>query len=510
MLTQKDRKLLDTYESNWNLFAHEVLGVNLDEDQRAILGAIQTDKRVTVRSGTSRGKDYVAAVAAICFLYLNYPSKVICTAPTGRQVRDIMMSEIATIYRNTKIKLGGELLIDRIKFDKTDNWFLHAFKADDSSQEVWSGYHSPNIMVLVTEASGIPDIMFDAIEGILQNNSRFAIFFNPNRLSGEAYKSIQSSRYTKFKLNDLNAPNVLNWVKYKKGEITKKEYQKRLISGQVDGAWVDDKVKLWCHPISKQEFNIAKHDFVWFGNYYRPDNLFRIKVLGEFPKEDDNTLIPMDWIEAANERYIKFIESGEKITGKKIIGSDIAGEGRDSTVHTKRYLKQDIVTKQLCFGEQGHMQAAGYIKNLKSRIDEVFIDTIGEGAGVYARLAEQKISNVFSAKNSYSAKGLKDITAQLTFQNMRSYIFWAIRDWLNPAFGSTAKLPPDDTLAQELNCIKYEYRSNGKIQITSKEDMKAVLKRSPDRADSLSLTFFPKRFKKGKNKITGKNELGIF
>src|SRR4030067_3468456 len=106
-ISDKDITLFNSYKSDWNKFAREILGVRLDREQRKILSVVQDNKKISVRSGHARGKDYIAAVASLCFLNLNYPSKVINTAPTGRQVVSIMMSEISKIYRNAKFPLGG-------------------------------------------------------------------------------------------------------------------------------------------------------------------------------------------------------------------------------------------------------------------------------------------------------------------------------------------------------------------------------------------------------------------
>jgi hypothetical protein len=74
---------------------------------------------------------------------------------------------------------------------------------------------------------------------------------------------------------------------------------------------------------------------------------------------------------------------------------------------------------------------------------------------------------------------------------MKAYVYWAMRDWLNPFNKNGACLPPDPELAQELTETKWKFMSNGKIQIESKEELKKRLKRSPDKADSLALTFYP-------------------
>jgi hypothetical protein len=74
---------------------------------------------------------------------------------------------------------------------------------------------------------------------------------------------------------------------------------------------------------------------------------------------------------------------------------------------------------------------------------------------------------------------------------MRAYVYWAVRDWLNPINNNQACLPHDPELAQELMETKWKFMSNGKIQIEAKEELRKRLKRSPDKADSLALTFYP-------------------
>ena len=508
-VTKMDRELVKIYQNDWNKFAIDVLDADLDIEQKKILTAVQNNARVSVRSGTARGKDYVSAVAAVCFLYLFSPSKVICTAPTGRQAVDIMMGEIATIIRGAKINLGGRLLVSRISFKGNENWYLEAFKGEDHNLEAWSGIHSDFIMVIMTEASGLSEIIFQTIEGILQNYSRFLIVFNPNRLSGEAYRSTKSKRYVKMVLNDLDAPNVINWLEWKRGKITEEQYKKMKIPGQVDGNWVHDKVTEagWCREITESEVQKEFYDFEWLGKYYRPGNLFRIKVLGQFPEEDEQTLLPMPWIEAAVERWKSWKKNykGKKL-GRKKVGSDIAGDGRDSTIHLLRY--DDLVLKIHQFGQQTHMQASGFIKHLLKPGDTSLIDTIGEGAGVFSRLKELKTANLISVKNSYSSNNLRDITGELKFINMRAYTYWGIRDWMNPQFNSNAMIPDDPEFIQELNEIRYEYRSDGKIVIEAKDLIKSRLGRSPDKSDALALTFAPIRTvnKGGK----GKKALGVF
>jgi hypothetical protein len=129
---------------------------------------------------------------------------------------------------------------------------------------------------------------------------------------------------------------------------------------------------------------------------------------------------------------------------------------------------------------------------IKVKGSTALIDTIGEGAGIYSRCRELK-HNAKSAKFSEGAKGLKDYSGQRTFANIRAYCYWAVRDALNPRYDVQLALPPDDELAQELHETQWKIRSNGDIQIEEKDEIKARLKRSPDKADALALTYYPVR-----------------
>jgi len=498
-------KMYPVWKDDWVKFASDVGGVRLDREQSEILYAIQTGRRISVRSGTARGKDFVAAIASVCFLYLTvfdedwnfYATKVVNTAPTGRQIKNIMIPEISKFFSKGYGRglLPGRMLADGIRFseDVLRDWYLVGFKAGDDAVEAWSGIHAPNVMVVITEASGIDQVTFDSIEGILQGNSRLLLIFNPNRMTGEAYKSQTSPQYKKFVLNCMNAPNVLNERKLRNGEITEKEFKRLWIPGQVDYTWLDEKVKKpgWATIISEDKVNPAEFDFEWEGRWYRPSDLFRVKVLGEFPKESEEQLIPIAWVEAAQQRWIQYVEQGWNLPAPLKLGVDIAGMGRDMTVFCKRF--GVFVDKFEIYPKTTHMEDAGRIKHVlaEHRDSKGYIDTIGEGAGVYSRLEELGISSAVSTKFSEGAKGLNDMTGAYEFANMRAYLFWAIRDWLNPMFGSEACLPPDDELTEELTSIEYKFQSNGKILIEEKDEIKKKIGRSPDRADSLANTFYP-------------------
>jgi len=63
---------------------------------------------------------------------------------------------------------------------------------------------------------------------------------------------------------------------------------------------------------------------------------------------------------------------------------------------------------------------------------------------------------------------------------------------LNPKNGFNAMLPPNDAFMEEATEIKWKFRSDGKIQMEAKEDIKKRLGKSIDIFDSLANTFYPK------------------
>lgn len=497
MSDEKAKKRMLRWRADWCLFCREVLKVSLDAEQEAILRSIQHAPMVAVSSGTSRGKDFVAACAALCFLYLTprfdregnlvKNTKVALTAPTGRQISNIMVPEFSRLFRNAKI-LPGRLVANDIR-TAHDEWFLTGFKAGDKATEAWSGFHAVNTMFVVTEASGLPDETFAAIEGNLQGNSRLLLVFNPNITTGYAARAMSSPRFKKFRLNSLNAENVVR--------------RKQVIPGQVNYEWVKDKVDTWCTPLRESDFNEGDGDFRFEGGLYRPNDLFRVKVLGMFPKTDTDVLIPFEWITRANERW-REMDEGEvrrlQTRNAVRIGLDVAGMGRDSSAFCVRYgsLVDRFILHQSA-GKADHMHVAGMAAQLVGRDPKamLFIDTIGEGAGVFSRLREQGFKNAHSCKFSEGAKGLLDETGVYSFANMRAYLFWAIRDWLDPKNGMDAALPENDTLCEELTNIKWRFTSSGSIMIEPKDDIKARIGRSPDLADCLANTFYPKHEQRG-------------
>jgi hypothetical protein len=518
-ITDKDRKLMQSWKDDWVRFAYDVMKVRPSAWQEEGLHLIQHNKRTSFCTSTSMGKDWLGSLASWCFLLLTpdydangilQTSLVINTGPSAAQVNTIMLGELKARYHGSalpklvKAGLWNFNLTQRgvhfniphgmennPEFGNYAKWSLEAFKGDEYNTERWTGYHSDNIMIVVTEASGIAPLIYEGIEGCLQNNSRLVLLHNANFSKGEAYESMKDSQYVSKRIPAFESDNYILGKKLNDGLISPEEYQRQRYPGQLDYEWVKDRInkKGWTIKISESEVDRSKHDFEFEGSFYRPSRVCKIKILAVHPESSDETLIPLSWIEAAQERWL----TAKKPEIKGIRGVDVAGQGNDTTVFADRYDNyldelNTVVPKNPI---TALMEIAGLINKDAHLFESIMIDTIGEGAGVFSACRSDGHNNVYSFKNSFGAKGLKDATETMKFGNMRAYTHWALRDWLNPQFDSKACLPPDDELKAQLSEINYEYDKHGVLWIEKKEKIKERLGVSPDKSDALAETFAP-------------------
>ena len=124
--------------------------------------------------------------------------------------------------------------------------------------------------------------------------------------------------------------------------------------------------------------------------YGEDSTVARVEVLGEFPKADDDAVIPIDLARTAIDRDVSLTAS-EPI----IWGLDVARFGGDNSALCIR--QGNTVFEIKTFKSMDLMQLCGAIKNLYDDAtaletpQEILVDVIGLGAGVVDRLAEQNL-----------------------------------------------------------------------------------------------------------------------
>ena len=199
--------------------------------------------------------------------------------------------------------------------------------------------------------------------------------------------------------------------------------------------------------------------------------------MGEFPRADDDTVIPMELIRGAVGRDVD-LSSSEPI----VWGLDVARFGGDNSALCVR--QGNTVFEVETFASMDLMQLCGIIKNryddatVLEKPQEIMVDVIGIGSGVVDRLRELNlpVRGINVAESPSSKKN---------YLNLRAELWFKIKEWLG---GRDCRLPEDEELVRELASPGYKYTSTGKIKIESKEEMRKRGVKSPDRADALALT----------------------
>ena len=165
------------------------------------------------------------------------------------------------------------------------------------------------------------------------------------------------------------------------------------------------------------------------------------------------------------------------------VGLDVARFGNDKCVLTFR--RGRVLIKQTVWGKTDTMSTAGRAKQEINayrgatgvHLEQIAVDVIGLGAGVADALRAWFGDDV-----------VVDVNSSLRMDdgenyNLNAFMWSEMRDWLE-----TASLPPDPELRTDLTGRRYFYRG-GLLMLESKDEMKKRGLKSPDRGDSLALTF---------------------
>lgn len=401
--------------------------------------AITTGKRrFAVRAGHGVGKSTVEAWLILWFVLFWRPCKIPVTANSQDQLRDVVWAEVAHWHRVLPKFLSDmvEIKMERVevKADRTQS-FAVARTAREEKPEALQGFHSENLSFFVEEASGIPDIVFEVASGALSSDHSWVFMFgNPTRTSGYFHRAFHRNKHL--------------WRTY----------------------------HVPCQHSSRVDPNYAKQVEDEFG---AESNVYRVRVLGEFPMSEDDAVIPLGLVEAAINRDV------DESLSSVVWGLDVARFGGDETALAKR--KGNALLEKVKFWRKlDLMQTVGAIVReyedtpLHARPAAINVDVIGVGGGVVDRLRELGLPvrgvNVAESPSVDNKRYLR----------LRDELWFKARDW----FASRAvTMPNDEKLQGELVEPKYGHESTGKLKVESKDEMKARGVRSPNLADAFCLTF---------------------
>ena len=438
-------------------FTQKILNKKLWPIQTEILKSVRDNPRTAVRSCHGIGKTFTAAMCILWFLYTHEKSIVLSTAPTWRQVEKLIWKEIRSAYRDAVIPLGGSLAPKTPELHLIFNeWYAAGLSTNEPDR--FQGFHEEHILCVVDEAAGVNIDIFEAVEGILTSSgARLLLIGNPTSIGTPFYDAFMKPGFKTFHISAFDTPNFTH------SGITQEDIS--------SGAW-KDKVKEIPYPKLITPQWVADRYISW-GEESAP---YQVRIMGNFPQQGEDTLIPLVWIELAMERWNDTPE-GDFYK----LGVDVAAYGMDKTVIAER--RGSKVMPLNVYSQKNTRETAGLVINIarENKIRNISVDEIGVGRGVVDSLEEEGFENVgvnVAEKSRDSER----------FHNLRAELWWNFREKLDPEKEPIA-LPPDDELLSELAAVKYKIDARGAIQIESKDDMKKRLGHSPDRADAVVLAF---------------------
>ncbi len=418
----------------------EVFGAEPDEKQQEVMMAVaRGERKISVRSGHGVGKTTLVAWLIIWHILTKYPQKTIATAPTSSQLFDALASETFSWINKLPEQLQLLLVVttDRIELKATpDESFVSFATSRPETPEALAGKHSENVLLIADEASGIPEKVFEAAVGSMSGHNACTILTgNPVRTSGLFYKTHMDK--------------------------------------EVAPKWLKFHISCVGHPRVSAEFVQEVAD-----TYGEKSNAYRVRVLGEFPLADDDTIIPWELMNAALLRDV------QPIFVKPIWGLDCARFGMDRSALAKR--KGNVLQQPVkSWNQLDTMELAGRVKAEwdatpeRDRPEDICVDAIGLGAGVADRLRELGLPS--RAINVSETAALNE-----RFANSKAELWWKAREWFEKR---DTNISNDTVLGNELIMVKYGFTSSGKLQVESKKEMKKRGHPSPDIADAFVLTF---------------------
>jgi phage terminase large subunit len=406
--------------------------VDAYDKQISIMEAVRDHVRVSVVGCNGSGKDWTAGRIVLWWMCTKYPAKVVVTGPTHRQVADIVWNEIRNAHRNSLVPFLGRMF-ETPRYALNEEHFAVGFSTGDEFH--LQGFHSPNLLVVVTEAHAVRQEDIDALRRL--NPHRFLMTGNAFATTGEFYDSHHSKRelYETISISASETPNVISGKEVVKGMITEIDIENR------KEEWGED------------------------------SPMYKGSVLSEFPDDLEDVVIPLSAVRESLTREV--VPEGD-IT----VACDVARFGADKTVVAKCQGNH----AEFIWKTQGKdlMHIAGWLGRYceDNQVDNLVIDDTGLGGGVTDRLRELGINGT----DIIAFKGGENALASDRFGNKVTESWWVMRDWILDG----GKVPDDDALIGQISSRGYSIQSDRKIVL----EKKVKMSKSPDEADALAMAIY--------------------
>jgi hypothetical protein len=451
ILTRRLRK--NQREKGYPLYPNDPVGFItdiLEEEpwsiQERIAVSVRDNINTAVPSCFGSGKDWIAARIAVWWVATG--GIVVATSNSFPQLRDIFWRELRKAHQRGGLP-GQPSVGTDLRWEVGDSFALGR-KPDDNDPEGFQGYHGRRILVIVDEANGVSEDLWTSSKGLVVNEaSRRLAIGNPYEPAGPFFEACRLPTWTVIPISVFDTPNFT-------GEPVPAKAQAELVS------------PFWLEERRKERLEGTP----WW----------QAKVLGQFPDTQSNAVIPLAHVEAARVR--EAITDARDWAGLDVarFGSDDSAlvEGSGNAVERARIVHGHDVTEVAGMG----------MRYLIDRRGTLAVDEIGVGGGVVDIIRAQHPPGTILAVN-VAQNPTHDEELLLS---LRDQLWWDVRRLLDPSnttdeLISLARLDEStyQRLRSELTAPTYKLTPGGKVQVESKDTMKARGLPSPDLADAFNL-----------------------
>jgi len=427
----------------------DLKGKKVEQWQAKLLEKIGTELRAgaefgavvrkAIRAGHGVGKSALVAWIVLWAIMTFEEARGVVTANTDTQLRTKTWPEVTKWFNRCIARPWFSITATAIfskdpVFEK--NWRIDAVPWSKSNPAAFAGLHNAGKRVLMVfdEASEIDNVIWETAEGVMTDELTQAIFC----AFGNATTTL--GRFAEL------------WTRFR-------------------DIWDRD-------SIDSREVSFTNKALIqeWLETYGEDSDFFRVRVRGLPPRAGSTSFLAPELITAAMKRRL---ELREYMAHPKLLGVDVARYGDDSTVFTIR--QHTKVHKQIIFKGLDTTEVAGRALDT-FRVEQcamVFVDGTGLGAGVVDQLAKAGIPVTDVVANTTA-------TDDRTYHSVRDECAGRMKELL-----PSMDIPDEADLQAEMEAIEYGFDARMRVQLIAKKDMKRLRGMSPDRFDSLCLTFMP-------------------
>lgn len=428
------------YALDPELFLDEVLGATIYDKQKQMCRLVRDHPRVSVKGANGSGKDFTAGRLIQWWEHIHNEAITVVIGPTHRQVYDIIWRETRTAFHKSNGYIGGRMY-NTARWQYDNQRYAVGFATNDEFNI--DGYHSPNLLVIVTEAHNVDEAQFEAIERLDAN--RVLLTGNALTDSGTFRSSFYENAHLweTLTISAFDTPNV----------VTGQD----VIPGLVTVAQVEHLKELWGEE----------------------SPLYISSILAEFPDSLDDVIVKRGKVMDAMQRELE-PEEGEEL----YLGVDVARFGADSSVIYSRKGHQC----RLVWEGQGYdtQAVAGIVatKAVELGARKIVVDVVGVGAGVFDTLKVHREADyaVIAFNGGEAAR-----------RNQR-YFNAVSEAWLELADAfdkDMIDIGNDQALLGELTSRKKVIQGDRRTRIEPKVDYRKRVRKSPDHADALAMLYSP-------------------